>query len=96
MQNMNYYRRAPFPVCLTICLPMSPHMHHCEKAFVITIAFVTRVATVRIVPCGSQLWAIQHTWSTGTAEVVQGLGGLLRHQINAIHNKRALFPCKEP
>jgi len=24
----------------------------------------------RIVPCGSQLWAIQHTWSTGTAEVV--------------------------
>jgi len=21
----------------------------------------------RIVPCGSQLWAIQHTWSTGTA-----------------------------
>ena len=20
----------------------------------------------RIVPCGSQLWAIQHTWSTGT------------------------------
>ena len=24
----------------------------------------------RIVPCSSQLWAIQHTWSTGTAEVV--------------------------
>ena len=47
----------------------------------------------RIVPCGSQLWAIQHTWSTGTAEVVTRAG---RHQISAIHNKRALFPCKEP
>jgi len=38
----------------------------------LTIAFVTRVATVdqNIVPCSSQLWAIQHTWSTGTAELL--------------------------
>jgi len=36
----------------------------------LTIAFVTRVELLTtIVPCGSQLWAIQHTWSTGTAEV---------------------------
>jgi len=28
----------------------------------------------RIVPCGSQLWAIQHAWSTGTAEVVTRAG----------------------
>jgi len=28
----------------------------------------------RIVPCGSQLWVIQHTWSTGTAEVVTRAG----------------------
>jgi len=28
----------------------------------------------RIVPCGSQLWAIQHTWSTGTAEVATRAG----------------------
>ena len=48
----------------------------------------------RIVPCGNQLWAIQHTLSTGTAEVATRAG---RHQISAIHNKlRALFPCKEP
>jgi len=36
---------------------------------------------------------VQHTWSTGTAEVVTRAG---RHQISAIHNKMALFPCKEP
>ena len=23
----------------------------------------------RIVPCGSRLWAVKHTWSTGKAEV---------------------------
>jgi len=28
----------------------------------------------RIVICGSQLWAIQHTWSTGTAEVATRAG----------------------
>ena len=28
----------------------------------------------RIVPCGSQLWAIQHAWSTGTGEVVTRAG----------------------
>jgi len=28
----------------------------------------------RIVPCGSQLWEIQHTWSTGTAEVATRTG----------------------
>jgi len=24
---------------------------------------------LRIAPCGSQLWAVKHTWSTGKAEV---------------------------
>ena len=24
---------------------------------------------LRIVPCGRQLWAVKHTWSTGKAEV---------------------------
>ena len=49
---------------------------HCKKAFVIlTIAFVTRVATVgQNSPWGSQLWAIQHTWSTGTAAVATRTG----------------------
>jgi len=46
---------------------------HCKKGFVIlTIVFLTRIATVdmvlwddtRIVPCDSQLWAIQCTWSS--------------------------------
>ena len=46
---------------------------HCKKRFVIwTIVFLTRIATVdmvlwddtRIVPCDSQLWAIQCTWSS--------------------------------
>jgi len=39
----------------------------------------------------SPLWqpamSIQQTWSIGTAELLQGLGSLLRHQISAIHNK---------
>ena len=67
-------------------------LYQCKKAFVIlTIAFVIRVATV---DQNSPLWQpVQHTWSTGTAEVFTGAG---RHQISAIHNKRALFPCKEP
>ena len=46
----------------------------------------------RIVPCGSQLWAVKHIWSIGKLMLLQGLGSLLRHQISAIHNKRALFP----
>jgi len=46
---------------------------HCKKGFVIlTTAFLTRIATVdmvlwddtRIVPCDSQLWTIQCTWSS--------------------------------
>jgi len=28
----------------------------------------------RIVPCGSQLWAIQYKWSKGTAEVATRAG----------------------
>ena len=39
----------------------------------------------------SPLWqpamSKQQTWSTGTAELLQGLGSLLRHQIGAIHNE---------
>ena len=50
----------------------------------------------RIVPCGSQLWAIQHTWSTGTAEVATRAGKFAKHQISGIHNKRALFSCNDP
>ena len=49
-----------------------------------------------IVPCGSQLWAIQHTWSTGTTAVATRAGKFVRHQVSAMHNKRALFPCKDP
>ena len=50
-----------------------------KKGFVIlTIAFVIRIETVgmvlrdntRIVPCGSQLCVIHHTWSTTTIEEV--------------------------
>jgi len=46
---------------------------HYKKGFVLlTIVFLTRIATVdmvlwddtRIVPCDSQLWAIQCTWSS--------------------------------
>ena len=46
---------------------------HCKKGFVIlTIVFLIRIATVdmvlrddtRIVPHGSQLWAVQCTWSS--------------------------------
>ena len=51
-----------------------------------TIAFSELKLLTRIVPCGSQLWAIQQTWSTGTAE---GQANLLRHQISAVHNERA-------
>jgi len=28
----------------------------------------------RIVPCGSQLWAVKHTWSTGKAAVATKAG----------------------
>ena len=45
-----------------------PHHASLQIAFVIlTLAFVQLLT--RIVPCGSQLWAIQYTWSTGTAAV---------------------------
>ena len=56
--------------------PHSSSAVDCKKAFVIlTIAFVTRVATV---DQNSPLWQpVQHTWSTGTAEVVTRAG---RHQ----------------
>jgi len=46
---------------------------HCKNGFVILrIVFLTRIATVdmvlwddaRVVPCDSQLWAIQCTWSS--------------------------------
>jgi len=41
----------------------------------LTIAIVTRIATVEILPSGSQLWQlIQHMWSTGTAEVATRAG----------------------
>jgi len=35
----------------------------------------------RIVPCGSQLWAIQRTWSAGTAEVATMAGKFGKHQV---------------
>ena len=45
-----------------------------KKHVILTIAFVTMpelqlLTRLRIVPCGSQLWAVKHTWSTGKAEV---------------------------
>jgi len=52
---------------------VQPDVPHCKKGFVIlTIVFLIRIATVdmvlwddtRIVPCDSQLWAIQCTWSS--------------------------------
>ena len=48
----------------------------------------------RIVPCGSQLWAVKHhgVQENLKLQLLQGMGSLLRHQISAIHNKRALFP----
>ena len=51
---------------------------HCGKAFVIlTIALILSTELqmlTRIVPFGSQLWAMQHTWSTGTSEVATRAG----------------------
>jgi len=66
---------------------------HCKKAFVtLTIAFVTRVATV---DQNSPLWQPamgSKTHMKYRKSLLQGMGSLLRHQISAIHNKKALFP----
>jgi len=52
----------------------------------------------RIVPCGSysQLWAIQYTWSTGTAEVATRTGKFAKASDKYYTQQRALFPCKQP
>jgi len=49
-----------------------------------------------IVPCDSQLWVIQCTWSIGlgTTELLQGLESLLRGQISAIHRKKGIVPLQ--
>ena len=63
--------------------------------YILTIAFVTRVATV---DQNSPLWQPamgSKTHNHGVQEklkLLQGMGSLLRHQISAIHNKKALFP----
>ena len=85
----SYESHLPQLQCIVLSKPCIPH---CKKAFIIlTITFVTRIA--RIVPCGSQLWQYNTHGVQEQLKLLQGLGSLLRHQISAIHNKRALFPC---
>jgi len=71
---------------------------HCRKAFVIlTIALVLSTELqllTRIVPCGSQLWAIQHTWSTGTAEVVTRAGKFDKASDKCYTQQKGIVPLQ--
>ena len=47
---------------------------------------------LRIVPCGSQLWAVKHTWSTGKAEVATRDGKFAKASDKYYTQQKALFP----
>ena len=51
----------------------------------------------RIVPCGSQLWAVKHTWSKGKAEVATRDGKFVKASDKYIYTtkKRCFLACKE-
>jgi len=60
-------------LCIRSVSAQGPYCMHCKRGFIVlTIVFLTRIATVdmvlwddtRIVPCDCQLWAIQCTWSS--------------------------------
>ena len=59
------------------------------------LSFVTRVAMVtrlRIVPCGSQLLAVKHTWSTGKAEVAKRDGKFAKASDNYYTQQKGIVP----
>jgi len=86
-----------------LCFDSSSSVHALQKSInivILTIAFVTRVATVDY---NSPLWQPacngQYNPHGGQEQLklLQGLGSLLRNQIGAIRTQeRTLFPCKEP
>jgi len=49
-----------------------------------------------LVPCGSQLaiWAIQHTWSTGTAEVVTRAGKFAKASDKCYTQQKGIVPLQ--
>ena len=46
----------------------------------------------RIVPCGSQLWAVKHTWSTGKAEVATRDGKFAKASDKCYTQQKGIVP----
>ena len=80
------------------------HYQHCKRGFVIlTIIFLTRVATVdmvlwkdtRIVPHGNQLWAIQCTWSSsGTIKFATKAGKIAWTSDKCCMQQKGIVPSQ--